>query len=84
MRAVGLRLTTWSAMSPDTVTLTVYGESDALLGTTTSSSTVAGSFWGVSSTVSMRRINVYSPADRPEVVDDVRFLEMPIFRDGFE
>jgi hypothetical protein len=32
----------------------------------------------------MRRINVYSPADRPEVVDDVRFLEMPIFRDGFE
>jgi len=73
--AVGMDLTSYT--TSDVLTITIYGAGGALLDTTTALSTNAGSFWGVSSDQVITLINLYSPTDQAEGVDNICFGAPP-------
>ena len=73
--AVGMDLVSY--FDADVLTITIYGAGGALLDTTTALATNDGTFWGVSSDQVITRINLYSPTDQAEGVDNICFGALP-------
>jgi hypothetical protein len=70
--AVGGELVSY--FNPDTVNIEVFDENDVSLGTTTAASSPGdGTFWGVASSVPIGRINMLTPTNQAEGMDNVTF-----------
>ena len=65
---------------PDTVTITIFDTTNAVLDTVTADASGPGNFWGFASTTTaiISRIRIFSDNNRAEGVDNVQFVTDPI------
>ena len=74
--AVGFDLISQTA--PSTITVSVFGAGDVLLGSFDIAATPAGVFWGVIGDSQITRINLFSATNQAEGVDNVAFGQTAI------